>query len=954
MLTPKVFISATSADLRSVRSVVKEALLKINCHPVEQTNFEPDWRTVENMLRDKISECDAMVHIVGMRYGAEPDPSTLPAGAARRSYTQMEYDLGCELREKRQKTAFRIYTFICPEDFPYDAILEAETDEKARLQQAHRRSLLQDSYVYEQPKQNVDIQSSILALQEQVLLLKQREQDVRKEVRKSHQTMWFAVGLILLLIAGGIGAYKHMNQGFESLNQIQKLDAIRVKNSFRESSERKLVEDLAAAEKHTGPIEEREKLREAAQLAHEQRLLRIDDVTTSLMMLEQQGESSLEMREMIRVLQDSGVEKALEYIESKREKLLQQAKEIKATHAKLALEQARRQLSVLLEQAKIQLATDRTAEAQKNYKALLDIDEHWQEALIGLCRVYSLETRHISTSILTKGLPAIIKESETAVQHADLILARSPDQPGAAKLLSAEAMRWASSALLATDREVERVEAHQYLKASLGLASDYLKENPDSESGAESFIDSSIFLGNYLIKRNHLGDKEAAETVLLNTVSIANKLLNTNPKSIDWITGLASIHNELSRLHSNTTERSEAGQALEHIAKSYELTQIADKQNSSLRTKRNLVKVGSQYASLLIKTQQVGSVEKALNLYEESVRINEQIYKDSRHDPTEAANLSKALTDLAKAKKRKGLYQESIHLFQQSLEIIKTAWESHPDSTTVAYAYANTLLNYATQLIEDTASIEEAEQTLTECAKVINTIKKINPDSISSDNLLIILHYRCAELLHQRNKEGDLNLGLDHLKESLYIQNKLSSRRAINNENELGYASNFVRYGDLLLKRNQKGDSEMAMEAFIKALNIHKRLVSLEPNSRRFSLELCTSLARLGDAYLKRNLPGDAETAWDYYIEYNELAKAVDRETPDSAYTMRNLWASYAKLGHFCATFKPDNELQWYHKTYETLECMKQKEMHFTKQDEEFHTWVKERIAFLEKSAADK
>jgi len=43
---PKVFISATSGDLRSVRQIAKEALLSIGCHPGEQTNFEPDWRTV--------------------------------------------------------------------------------------------------------------------------------------------------------------------------------------------------------------------------------------------------------------------------------------------------------------------------------------------------------------------------------------------------------------------------------------------------------------------------------------------------------------------------------------------------------------------------------------------------------------------------------------------------------------------------------------------------------------------------------------------------------------------------------------------------------------------------------------------------------------------------------------------------------------------------------------------
>jgi hypothetical protein len=45
MNPPKIFISATSGDLTSARQIAKEALLTINCHPVEQTNFEPDWRT---------------------------------------------------------------------------------------------------------------------------------------------------------------------------------------------------------------------------------------------------------------------------------------------------------------------------------------------------------------------------------------------------------------------------------------------------------------------------------------------------------------------------------------------------------------------------------------------------------------------------------------------------------------------------------------------------------------------------------------------------------------------------------------------------------------------------------------------------------------------------------------------------------------------------------------------
>src|SRR4051812_38658612 len=106
---PRVFISATSGDLASVREIVKQGLLTMHCLPVEQTNFAPDYRTVAEMLEDRIRGCDAVIHLVGLRYGAEPDPATLPAGAPRRSFTQMEADLA-------RKLGLKLYVFLCPED----------------------------------------------------------------------------------------------------------------------------------------------------------------------------------------------------------------------------------------------------------------------------------------------------------------------------------------------------------------------------------------------------------------------------------------------------------------------------------------------------------------------------------------------------------------------------------------------------------------------------------------------------------------------------------------------------------------------------------------------------------------------------------------------------------------------------------------------------------------------
>src|SRR5688572_18242738 len=103
---PEVFVSGTSADLRSCRQLVKEGLLTLGCVPVEQANFPPDYRAVRDMLRDRIGACDAVIHLAGKCYGAEPnqrDPER-----SRRSYAQLEYDVTRELGKP-------LYLFICGE-----------------------------------------------------------------------------------------------------------------------------------------------------------------------------------------------------------------------------------------------------------------------------------------------------------------------------------------------------------------------------------------------------------------------------------------------------------------------------------------------------------------------------------------------------------------------------------------------------------------------------------------------------------------------------------------------------------------------------------------------------------------------------------------------------------------------------------------------------------------------
>src|SRR5205823_7763600 len=69
---PRVFVSATTRDLGSFRKAVADVLLTLEARPVIQDHFAPDYRSVVEMLREKLGNCDAVLCLVGGRYGYEP------------------------------------------------------------------------------------------------------------------------------------------------------------------------------------------------------------------------------------------------------------------------------------------------------------------------------------------------------------------------------------------------------------------------------------------------------------------------------------------------------------------------------------------------------------------------------------------------------------------------------------------------------------------------------------------------------------------------------------------------------------------------------------------------------------------------------------------------------------------------------------------------------------------
>lgn len=141
-LRPTIFISGVSHEFGSFRDAVENEIEMKCCFAENQPGFPPDYRTVEQMLRPRLHDSDAVIHIVGFRYGSEPNQR--PADAPRRSYTQMEFDIARELQKP-------VYVFLStdaavrqpptPGEKPEDA-------EAAALQLAHREAVKKADHLY--------------------------------------------------------------------------------------------------------------------------------------------------------------------------------------------------------------------------------------------------------------------------------------------------------------------------------------------------------------------------------------------------------------------------------------------------------------------------------------------------------------------------------------------------------------------------------------------------------------------------------------------------------------------------------------------------------------------------------------------------------------------------------------------------------------------------------------
>lgn len=183
----------------------------MECLPIVQDDFPPDYKSVRDMLRTKILTCNAVVHLAGFYYGAEPQP-VIP-GPDRRSFTQMEYEIAMELK-------LPCYVFLCGEHFPFD-LHDPEPADKAQLQLEHRARLLQRDELFYEFASPEELANRTRELQ---LSVENLRKELVKERARRRMAMGLAATALTVTLVGGV--WMHGRQKQQELTNIQQTTEI--------------------------------------------------------------------------------------------------------------------------------------------------------------------------------------------------------------------------------------------------------------------------------------------------------------------------------------------------------------------------------------------------------------------------------------------------------------------------------------------------------------------------------------------------------------------------------------------------------------------------------------------------------------------------------------------------------------------------------------------------------
>ncbi len=443
----------------------------------------------------------------------------------RVSYTQFEF-LYAQARGKKTYVLFAGPG--CRKDTPAEELDPGNHDELRDLQSAYRASLRSGGHLWHHPADDTALENSVLKLRDDSEQLRREFKDWQKSLTRSQsrtsRNLLLLAALILLLGIGGYLAWQSTQKRFDAIPEQVKprpLDKSRLREHLTAASEKALAADLAEADAIQGDWEKRQKLTDAANEAHKERISRVSQLAEDFVSIETGKNRSTTLSEMLRIFDDEGIDSALAYLSSQTGRLIDQAK-------------TNKDLQPLLTGAQLALANGQPEKAEALFLQLLapglpDWPQARHEYIVYL--IWTKGTRQQTYGTLA-GVLATYREAE---RQSRLLTLQDPENKEWQRDLSASHERLGDIAKAQGDLPAAKAA----YTASLEIRKTLTARDPENTQWQRDLAVSHNKLGDIAVAQ---GDLPAAKAAYTASMEIRKTLAARGPENTEWQRDLSVCH----------------------------------------------------------------------------------------------------------------------------------------------------------------------------------------------------------------------------------------------------------------------------------------------------------------------------------------------------------------------------------------------------------------------------
>ena len=661
MNRPRLFLSAVSSELRTVRQRVAVTVRTLGFDLVSQDDFPTGHGELRQWLREQIDTCAGLIQIVGEGYGAES--REVDADYGRVSYTQFEL---LYARSQHKKTWLIIAGERVQRDTPLEQLDLSAGDadhpdpaghqaQRRKLQHDYIARLKAENHLYYLANNGTELENIVLKLRDE---LGELRRSAERQQRRLAATVVAILCGVILLAGGGWWAYRHLDT---SVQQVAVVNTEKIRAHLRETVEETHRRELADAQKATD-WKHRQRLRDAVEAAHAARLAKIDDLAASFAEIEGRGAATSVFQEMTRILTSQGVDEAIAYVASQRTAILQTVR----ARVAAAREHNRADLQPLLRAAALHESKGQPTQARALYADILSAEPDWPDAL-----------HDYSWFLINQGYGASVRTTQDDARRDydeanRLALHLAALDPGNARWrrdLSVSYERLGDVAM-AQGKLDEAVRAYG---DSLALRTKLAVGHPGSTEWQHDLSMSYNKLGDVAMAQGRLDEAVRAYT---DGLAIATKLAAGDPGDTEWQRDLSVSYSNLGNVAVDQGRLDDAARVYGSALAIH--TKLAAADPGDIERQRDLAVSYNKLGDVAVEQ---GKFDEAARAYGNGLTIHRTLAAGDPGNTEWQRDLSVAYSNLGDVAVEQGKLEDAARAYGEDLAITKKLAVGDPGNT---------------------------------------------------------------------------------------------------------------------------------------------------------------------------------------------------------------------------------------------------------------------------------